>query len=609
VVPHIRKILRFVKPYWVFVLLSFITLTIAALADLSIPRLTQQIIDKGIAPHDQGVVIRTTLLMVGISLLSLLVLLANNFLSIRTGEGVARDLRDALFTKIQSLSYGNLDRFPTGLLMVRLSSDSAAVMRAVQVTLRIGSRAPMMMIGSLILMFNTDRALALSILPLLLVTSVIIVFFSIKMEPLFRTVQQRMDKLNTVLQENISGVRLVKAFVRAAFEGQRFEEVNEDFTHRTIRVSQFMTVMGPLLGVLVNLGMVLVLYTGGVQAIKGQASVGQIIAFTNYLLSTMGPLTMMTWLSNTWANGLASMRRIDEILDTVPEVQDAPDARMLPAEILGRMELKNVSFHYNGETDANVLCGINLVAEPGQTVAILGATGAGKTSLINLIPRFYDPTSGQVFLDGMDLRELRQDAFLGNVGLVPQESVLFSGTVRDNIRYARPEASEEEVVAAAQAAQAHDFILRLPEGYDSRVEERGVNLSGGQKQRIAIARALIARPRILILDDSTSSVDVETETRIQNALRSWTQHTTTFVVAQRISTVLNADKIIVIDKGDIAAMGTHTELLAGSDIYREIYDSQLGAGPNGKNGANGSNGQAGSNGRAALQGQLAEEVR
>jgi ATP-binding cassette subfamily B multidrug efflux pump len=591
-VAQVRKILFFVKPYWLYAVLSIITLTGAAILDLAIPRLTQQIIDQGVARGDQGMVVRTALLMVGISIASLLLLLGNNIFSIRAGEGVARDLRDALFVKIQSLSYGNLDRFTTGLLMVRLSSDTTAVMRAVQITLRIGSRAPMMMIGSLFLMFSTDRVLALSMLPLLLVTSAVIVFFSFKMEPLFRTVQQRLDKLNTVLQENISGVRLVKAFVRAEHEGKRFEEVNEDFTKRTVHVMQFMTAMGPLLGTLINLGMVVVLYSGGLRVIRGEASIGQIVAFTNYLLSTMGPLTMMTWLTNTWANGLASSRRISEVLDTVAEVQDAPGAQMLAGKMRGRLELRNVSFHYSGDSEGEILRGVNLVAEPGKTVAILGATGAGKTSLINLIPRFYDPTSGQVLLDGMDLRELRQEAFLGKVGLVPQESVLFSGTVTDNIRYARPEAVEEEVVAAAKAAQAHDFILRLPQGYESRVEERGVNLSGGQKQRIAIARALLARPRILILDDSTSSVDVETETRIQEALREWTRESTTFVVAQRISTVLNADKIIVIDKGEIAAEGTHAELVAGSAIYREIYDSQLGGGVNGKNGTNG-NGAAG----------------
>jgi ATP-binding cassette subfamily B multidrug efflux pump len=296
----------------------------------------------------------------------------------------------------------------------------------------------------------------------------------------------------------------------------------------------------------------------------------------------MGPLTMMTMLSNVWANGIASAQRINEVLDTVPEIQDSPEAQLLPASVSGRVTFENVSFHYNG--DGGVLKGVNLTAEPGQMVAILGATGAGKTSLINLIPRFYDVSNGRVSVDGIDIRQLQHDSLVSQVGIVPQETVLFSGTVRDNIRYGRSEASDEEVEWAARAAQAHEFILQLPQGYDTHVEERGVNLSGGQKQRIAIARALIMQPKILILDDSTSSVDVETETKIQDALEEVSgelhpqhQHTS-FVVAQRISTVLKADKIIVLDKGQVAAQGTHAELVKTSPIYQEIYDSQLGNG-------------------------------
>jgi ATP-binding cassette, subfamily B, multidrug efflux pump len=305
---------------------------------------------------------------------------------------------------------------------------------------------------------------------------------------------------------------------------------------------------------------------------------GQIIAFTNYLSTTMGPLLLMSMLANTWANGIASAGRVNEVLDTVPEVLDIPGAQSLPGSAQARLEFKDVTFHYNGSSDYTVLEGVNLVAEPGQTVAILGATGAGKSSLINLVPRFYDPSQGQIFIDGIDIRTLRQESLLRHVGIVPQETILFSGSVRDNIRYGRPDASEDEVIFAAKAAQAHDFILKLPEGYDTHIEERGVNLSGGQKQRIAIARALVTQPKILILDDSTSSVDVETETKIQDALDVIMQGHTSLVVAQRISTVLTADKIIVVDKGQIVAEGTHGELMENSPIYREIYDSQLGDG-------------------------------
>ena len=574
----IKKILPFVKPYWRRATLALVFLTSLVFMDLSIPRLIQRIIDQGITQHNQPVVLQTAAIMIGISILSTVIAIANSVLSVQVGESVARDLRDALFLKIQKYSYGNLDRQSTGQLMVRLTSDSSAVQRLVQVSLRIGTRAPLLIIGSLILMFNTSPSLALTMLPLLVVTSAVIIFFIVKMEPLFRSVQQKLDRLNTVLQENIAGARLVKAFVRADFEGERFETANEAFTDHSVTVMRFMSSMSPALTVFVNIGMVIVIWAGGLQSIHGSLSIGQIVAFTNYLLTTMTPLTMMTMLSQTWANGLASAKRVYEILDTVPEVQDAPDAVDLPEPVRGRVVFENVDFHYNGNLQEEVLNGINLVAEPGQTVAILGATGAGKSSLIDLVPRFYDTSNGRVLIDGVDVRQIKGDSLLAHVGIVPQESILFSGTVRDNIRYGRPEASEEEVIAAAKAAQAHDFIMEMPKGYDSHVEARGGNFSGGQKQRIAIARALLLDPCILILDDSTSSVDVETETRIQEALEQQTKRHTSFVVAQRISTVLNADKIIVIDKGQIAAQGTHKELIRTSPIYQEIYESQLGGG-------------------------------
>jgi ATP-binding cassette subfamily B multidrug efflux pump len=461
---------------------------------------------------------------------------------------------------------------------VRLTSDVDAIKRVTQITLRIGTRAPLLMIGSLLLMVNTSPSLALTMLPLLFVTSILIVFFVVKMEPLFRSVQFRLDRLNTVLQENVAGVRLVKAFVRADYEDERFETANAALTSHSIRVMQFMSSMSPALTACVNVGIVIVIWAGGAQSIRNDLSVGQIVAFTNYLLTTMVPLTLMAMLSNAWASGIASARRVTEIWDTEPDVQDAPDASMLPADTAGQIVFEDVIFSYDGSGSEAVLNGITLTAEPGQTVAILGATGSGKSTLVNLVPRFYDVSQGHVLIDGTDVRQIKQDSLLGLIGVVPQETVLFSGTVRDNIRYGRPEASDAEVVAAAKAAQAHDFIIALPDGYDSQVAARGANLSGGQKQRIAIARALLLQPRVLILDDSTSSVDVETETRIQDALAAEAHRRTSIVVAQRISTVLRADKIVVIERGQVAAQGTHQELKQTSRIYREIYDSQLGNG-------------------------------
>jgi ATP-binding cassette subfamily B multidrug efflux pump len=546
--------------------------------DLAIPRLIQRIIDQGIGANSQTIVVQTSLWMLGISALSTLFAVGNNVFSVRVGESVARDLREALFVKIQTFSFGDLDRQKTGQLMVRLTSDASALQRLVQISLRIGTRAPMLMIGSFILMIKTAPNLALTMLPLLLITLGGVVFFAIKMEPLFRSVQQKLDRLNNVLQENIAGVRLVKAFVRADYEDARFEQANEAFTEQSVWVMRFMALMTPGLTTFVNIGIVIVIWAGGAQAIRGDLSVGQIVAFTNYLLTTMTPLILMTRLSNVWANGMASARRVNEVLDIVPEIQEVPTALTLPDDARAQVVFENVEFQYNGHGNEEVLDGINLVAQPGETVAILGATGAGKSTLVNLVPRFYDVVAGRVLVDGIDVRQLRQDSLLAHVGIVPQETILFSGTVRDNIRYGCPDASDEEVIAAARAAQAHDFVLELPRGYDTHVEERGVNLSGGQKQRLAIARALLTRPRILILDDSTSSVDVETENKIQDALEVTLHNQTSFIVAQRISTVLKADKIVVLDKGRIVAQGTHRELMQCSPIYQEIYDSQLGNG-------------------------------
>jgi ATP-binding cassette subfamily B protein len=574
----IYVLMRFAKPYWKSALAAFLLLTALVFLDLAIPRLIEYIIDVGIANHDQDVVVQTGLIMVGISLASVLVAVGNNLTSIQVGEGVARDLREALFTKIQSLSFADLDRMRTGQLLVRLTSDTAAVQRYFQINLRIGTRAPMMMIGSLILMFSTSQALALQLLPLLLVTGVIIVFFVSRMEPLYRTMQQKLDILNTVLQENVAGARLIKAFVRADAQAERFLTTNEDFADTSISVMQFMALMMPILTICINIGMVLVIWSGGLSVSRSEMTVGQIIAFTNYLLTTMTPLVMMTMLSNTWASGVASARRVNEVFDTQPTVTDRTDAQPLATQTAGRIEFTQVRFVYNLENTEAVLDGIDLMIAPGQTVAILGATGAGKTSLVHLVPRFYDVTAGSVRIDGVDVRDLAQTSLFQQIAIVPQETILFSGTVRENISYGAPNASEEAIVAAAHAAQAHDFVTKLPNGYDTHIEERGVNLSGGQKQRIAIARALLTQPRILILDDSTSAVDVETETHIQAALAAMAHQQTTLIVAQRISTVLNADKIIVLDQGRIVAEGTHRELMQQSEIYQEIYASQLGDG-------------------------------
>ena len=578
---QVFKLLRFVRPYWKTSVLALFLLVVVVILDLAIPRLVQRIIDQGIIAGNMQVVGRTFLLMLVISAFDTIFAIGNNIYSVQVGEGVARDLREALFVTIQSFSFGNLDRMKTGQLMVRLSSDANIFQRLVQISLRIGTRAPLIMLGSMMLMYNTDPRLALTLVPLLLITLVLIVFFILKMGPLYLTLQQKLDRLNTVLQENIAGVRVVKAFVRDEHEARRFEVSNEDYTERNIRIMEWMATMGPTLSTCVNIGIVVVIWRGGLQVISGQLTTGEIVAFVNYLQTALGSLLIMGNLASVWAAGIASSKRVNEVFETIPEVEDAPNAPALPETAQPRLRFENIGFHYNGTTETAVLQGINLAIEPGQTVAILGATGAGKSTLINLIPRFYDVTEGRILVDGADVRDVTQDSLLSRIGVVPQETVLFTGTVRDNIRYGRPDAGQDEVEAAARAAQAHDFILDLPDGYDTQIEERGGNLSGGQKQRIAIARALLLHPDILILDDSTSAVDVETETKIQGYLETWMAGRTCFMVAQRISTVLKADKIIVLDRGRVAAEGTHRELLQSSPIYQEIYASQLGDGFNG----------------------------
>jgi ATP-binding cassette subfamily B multidrug efflux pump len=577
-VKNILRLRRFVQPYYLHSLFALILLTCVVLGDLAIPRLVERIIDQGISMQDQGVIISTTLIMLAISVTSALFAIGNNLLSVRVGEAAGRDIRAALFEKIQSFSFSNLDRQSTGQLMVRLTSDISMVQRMLRISIRIGTRAPLLMIGSLILMVSTSSRLALSIMPVLMVTGVVIGLFITRTQPLYLAIQGRLDSLNRVLQENIAGIRVVKAFTRGTYEIDRFSTVNRDFTEQNIVVMQYLAFLMPALSLLINIGIMIVIWTGGIQVIHGSLTLGQIVAFANYLLTTMTPLVIMSNLAQVLAAANASAERILQVLDESVLVQDRPYAHPLPAEIQGRVEFEEVCFSYDGAYDEPVLDGISLVAEPGQRIAILGATGAGKTTLVYLIPRFYDVTRGRITVDGFDVRDLQQDSLLASIGIVLQESVLFSGSVRENISYGRPSAEEEEIIFAARAAQAHDFILQLPQGYDTHVEERGVNLSGGQKQRLAIARAILLRPRILILDDSTSSVDIETETRIQDALNETMGDCTTFIVAQRISTVLNADRILVLERGRISAEGTHSQLLKTSPIYQEIYDSQLGDG-------------------------------
>lgn len=578
---HLLRVMRYLKPYRRDGILAAIALLVSAAAELALPRLIQRTIDQGVIPGDLSVIISSGLVMLGFSILNAVFMVGNSVWAARASQGFSADVRSGLFRKIQELSWGNLDRLQTGQLLVRLTSDILQVQGVVLMAFRMFLRAPVMLLGSLVMLIATSPRLALVLLVALPPLLVLVLMIMRRAQPLFHAVQKRLDRLNTIFQENLAGVRVVKAFVRDDYENARLDVANLDLAATNIRVQKLFATLMPSMMLVMNISVVVVLWMAGRlnpdAQTAGAVTAGQVMAFINYLMSTMFPLTMLGMAVNRIAAADVSAGRILEVIETTPDIQNPPQPQRLE-QARGRVRFEHVSFAYNGDGGEPVLQEINLSAEPGQTVAILGATGAGKSSLVHLIPRFYDVTAGRVTLDGVDVRELDLNDLRLRVGVALQEAVLFSGTIRENIAYGRPNASEEEIVAAAKAAQAHDFIMSFPEGYDTMVGQRGVNLSGGQKQRLSIARALLTDPAVLVLDDSTSAVDIETEAKIQDALFASRQRRTSFIIAQRVSTVLTSDKIVVLEQGRVAAEGSHFDLMASSPIYRDIYDSQLGNG-------------------------------
>ncbi len=573
----LRKLLPFLRPYLKPIIIGPFLLSAEVLAGLLQPRLLETIVDKGIRGSDMSVVVHMGLLMLGLALVGAVCGVLNTVLVVPVAQGFGADIRGALFRKVHSLSVRNLDELGTGNLITRLTNDITQVQEALLSALRIFVRGPLTLLGSIVLAALTCPSLTVILLAMMPVLVIVVVGFFKGSHPMFTRVQGRLDRLNSLTQENIAGVRVVKAFARADYEQLRFGNANRELASGSARAMQFTAAVMPLMTLVVDIGIGAATWFGGRWVAYGSLQVGQMIAFNSYLMRTTMSLRMLAMVLVRLSRAAACGARIVEVLDDEPDVQDAPDARtgFRPS---GRLAFEHVTFRYKGAEDA-ALQDVSFEAEPGQVVAILGATGSGKSTLVHLIPRFYDVESGRVTLDGVDVRSLRQTELRSHIGLALQESVLFSSTIRDNICYASPAATDEEVVAAARAAQAHDFISGFPDGYDTQLGQRGANLSGGQKQRIAIARALLRRPAVLILDDSTSSVDAETEARIETALRDAMKGSTSIVIAQRISTVLNADKILVLDGGRLVAEGTHRSLLAENPLYREIYDSQLGGGP------------------------------
>ena len=491
----------------------------------------------------------------------------------KNSQSVAYDLRNDLYAKIQRLSFSYHDKNQTGQLMIRATDDVEKVRLFIGQGLLQLVGAVILLTGTIIILFSTNVSLAWTAMPILPVALVLFMIFGSASQPLFIKVQQKLSALNTILQENLAGVKVIKAFTREQEQQTKFRTAADATMNQAIAVSRLFTFLFPLVFLIANLGQAAILYFGGKQIILGLLSLGEWQEFSLYLIYLFFPVAQFGFIITQMGQAAASADRIFEILDTKNDITDKPDAIMLP-DVTGTVKFENVTFRYFGGGEP-VLKNVSFTANPGETIALLGATGSGKTTIINLLPRFYDPSEGKITIDGHDLRDLKLESLRSHIGIVLQETTLFSGTIRENIAFGKPEASQAEIEAAAKAAQAHDFIMSFPEGYNTHVGERGTTLSGGQKQRVAIARALLLNPRILILDDSTSSVDLNTEAQIQKALDSLMRGRTSFVIAQRISTVINADKIIVLDKGEIVAEGRHQDLMEDSPIYAEIYNSQI----------------------------------
>ncbi|HSB03327.1 MAG TPA: ABC transporter ATP-binding protein [Anaerolineales bacterium] len=491
----------------------------------------------------------------------------------KNSQSVAYDLRNDLYAKIQRLSFSYHDRNQTGQLMIRATDDVEKVRLFIGQGLLQLVGALILIIGTIIILFSSSASLAWTAMPILPVAIVLFGIFASVSQPMFIKVQQKLSHLNTVLQENLAGIKVIKAFTREKEQQKKFRAAADSTMEQAITVSRLFTFMFPLIFMIANLGQAAILYVGGKQIISGLLTLGEWQEFSLYLMYLFFPIMMFGMIITQMGQAAASAERIFEILDAKSDIVDKPNAIKLP-NVQGEVKFENVTFRYfsGGEP---VLNKVSFEAKPGESIALLGATGSGKTTIINLLPRFYDPSEGRITIDGYDLRDVTLDSLRSQIGIVLQETTLFSGSIRENIAFGKPDATLEEIQNAAKAAAAHDFIMSFPDGYDTHVGERGTTLSGGQKQRVAIARALLLDPRILILDDSTSSVDLNTEAQIQSALDTLMKGRTSFVIAQRIGTVINADKILVLDKGEIVAQGKHAELMEEEPIYAEIYNSQL----------------------------------
>jgi ATP-binding cassette subfamily B protein len=567
------RALAYMKGYWILALGALAGLLLVTLINLLTPQLVRALIDNGISKGNEPYVLWMAAALVGVAIFRGIFTFAQGFLSEKVSQSVAYDFRNQLFAKFQSLSFSYYDQAQTGQLMTRATNDVELVRQFISQGFLQMVSSITMLIGTAIILLLTNWVLALIALAVVPIMGAVIASFVRNVVPRFGRLQQKLGALNTILQENLAGVRVVKAFNRGPYEIERFNAANDALLQENVAVVRAFAGNFPLVFFIANLGTLAVVWVGGLQVIGGTLTLGELVAFNTYLVFLIWPILSLGMITAMLSRAVASATRVFEVLDAHVEVRDKPDAVPLPP-IVGRVEFNDVSFRYLG-ADTDVLHEVSFVADPGQTVAIVGATGSGKSTIISLIPRFYDVTGGALTVDGHDVRDVTLSSLRSQIGTVLQETTLFSGSIRDNIAYGRPDASLKDVMEVARAADADGFIQATADGYDSVVGERGLGLSGGQRQRIAIARALLLDPRILILDDSTSSVDAETEYKIQQALDTLMEGRTSFVIAGRISTVRHAHKILVMQGGRLIASGTHQELLDTNEVYADIVASQL----------------------------------
>ncbi len=572
------KLAKYLKPYWLFAILAPLTMVGEVMIDLMQPELMAKIVDEGVIGHDMALIITTGLRMLGLVAVGAVFGILSAVFASNAAQRFGNDLRNDAFKKVMSLSLQQTDKFTTGSLVTRLTNDINAVQDFVAMLLRMFVRAPMQFIGGIYMALRISPKFGI-VLAIALPIQLLLVFLMLKKAgPLFSVVQKKLDRVNSVVQENVSGARVVKAYVKEDYEIDRFSTANAELRDVNLTVQRLMAKLGPVLMILMNGSVIAILLIGGneVEAAIGTIGgimVGDVMAAITYITQILMSMMMVSMMFQTMTRAAASAKRVTEILECDPAISGG--SLIGTDNNKGSVEFKNVSFSYPNAAGRPVLSDINLDIKPGETVAIIGATGSGKSSLVNLIPRFYDATEGNVLVDGVNVREYELDTLRKKIAFVLQKTELFSGTVAENIRWGRPEASDEEVKLAAQIAQADDFIMGFNDDYNTMIAEKGASLSGGQKQRIAIARAILRRPEILIFDDSTSALDLGTEARLHKALRENIKDTTIIMIAQRIASIKNCDRIAVIENGTIVAFAPHDELMKTSDTYRDIYASQM----------------------------------